>query len=109
MRSSLGRGKREIESQLLVRGGEQQVWVVEPGVGSEFNTVDCILNPVDRKEGEVFPGPRPGRIRQRQEPGSRDLNTTLYKSCLVELRVDHLPYAFFRSVNTGIMHDTGVT
>ena len=43
------------------------------------------------------------------KPGSRELNTTLYKSCLVVLRVDHLPYPFFRSVNTGIMHDTGIT
>ena len=42
-------------------------------------------------------------------PGSRELNTTLYISCLVVLRVDHLPYAFFRSVNTGIVHDTGIT
>ena len=43
------------------------------------------------------------------KPGSRELITTLYKSCLVVLRVDHLTYAFFRSVNTGIMHDTGIT
>ena len=66
MRNSLGRGKREIESQLWGGGGEQQVWVVEPGVGSEFNTVDCILNPVDRNAAEVFPGPRAGRNRQRK-------------------------------------------
>ena len=49
------------------------------------------------------------RTLLRHEPGSRELNTTLYKSCLVVLRVDHLPYAFFRSVNTGIMHETGIT
>ena len=35
-------------------------------MGSEFNTVDCILNPGDRKAADVFPGPRAGRNRQRK-------------------------------------------